>query len=79
MLILSRVLGLVTFLLPGLASHLRTTFLPIHVFSGIAVFVLAAAAALLGLTEKALFRSNDKEVDFQWKVRGQGDRGKGGK
>lgn len=65
--VLQWVLGLVTFLLPGLASHLRTTFLPIHVFSGIAVFVLAAAAALLGLTEKALFRSNDKEVDFQWK------------
>jgi len=60
--VLQWTLGLVTFLWPGLASHLRAAFLPVHVFSGLAVFVLAAAAALLGLTEKALFRTEAKET-----------------
>lgn len=62
-------LGLVTFLWPGLASHLRAAFLPIHVFSGLAVFVLAAAAALLGLTEKALFRT-ETTTGFDYKEGG---------
>ena len=52
-------LGLVTFLLPGLASHLRTFLLPIHIFSGLTIFILAAATALMGITEKAFFRLGD--------------------
>merc|ERR1712127_318700 len=68
--VLQWVLGLVTFLWPGLASHLRTTFLPLHIFSGLGVFLLAGATALLGITEKALFRSQDKESGFQYKEGG---------
>jgi len=56
-------LGLVTFLWPGLASHLRTTFLPIHIFTGLAIFVLACATALMGITEKAFFRMADHYKD----------------
>ena len=47
--------GLVAFLFPGLASHLRALYLPIHVFLGLLIFVLACATALLGITEKAIF------------------------
>jgi len=56
-------LGLVTFLWPGLASHLRTTFLPIHIFTGLAIFVLACATALMGITEKTFFKLGDQYKD----------------
>ena len=59
-------LGLVTFLWPGLASHLRTTFLPIHIFSGLAIFILACATALMGITEKAFFRLSDSYKVLNW-------------
>ena len=41
---------------PGLASHLRKALLPVHIFTGLAIFILAAVTALLGITEKAIFR-----------------------
>ncbi len=47
--------GLITFLFPGLASHLRASYLPIHVFFGLLIFICACATALLGITEKAIF------------------------
>ena len=47
--------GLVTFLFPGLASHLRARFMPAHVFFGLTIFILACATALLGITEKLIF------------------------
>ena len=47
--------GLVTFLFPGLASHLRAAYLPIHVSFGILIFVMACATSLTGITEKLLF------------------------
>jgi len=53
-------LGLVVFLWPGLASHLRSFFLPIHIFFGLSIFILASATALIGLTEKALFSLKDQ-------------------
>ena len=53
-------LGLVTFLWPGLASHLRAAFLPAHTFAGLAIFVLACATALMGITEKAFFSLKDE-------------------
>lgn len=53
-------LGLVTFLWPGLASHLRAAFLPVHAFAGLAIFVLACATALMGITEKAFFSLKDE-------------------
>lgn len=48
--------GLITFLFPGLASHLRSSYMPIHVFFGLMIFVSACATALLGITEKAIFK-----------------------
>jgi len=47
--------GLVTFLFPGLASHLRAAYLPIHTSFGILIFVMACATCLTGITEKLLF------------------------
>lgn len=47
--------GLITFLLPGLASHLRAAYMPIHTSFGIMIFVFACATSLLGITEKLLF------------------------
>jgi len=59
-------LGLVTFLWPGLASHLRSFFLPIHIFFGLTIFILASATALMGITEKAFFKLKDEyKVFFQ--------------
>lgn len=52
--------GLITFLFPGLASHLRASYLPIHVFFGLLIFICACATALLGITEKAIFSLNSK-------------------
>ena len=69
---------------PGLASHLRKALLPVHIFTGLAVFILAAVTALLGITEKAIFRFGiipktrrlltwdffrDKDKEFSYKVR----------
>jgi len=47
--------GLITFLFPGLASHLRASYMPIHTSFGILIFVLACATSLLGITEKLIF------------------------
>lgn len=47
--------GLLTFLFPGLASHLRAAYLPVHVFFGLLIFVLACVTACLGILEKLLF------------------------
>jgi len=63
--VLQWVLGFVTFLFPGLASHLRKALLPVHIFAGLTVFVLAAVVALLGVTEKAIFRDKDKEFSYK--------------
>ena len=52
--------GLVTFLWPGLASHLRAFLLPLHIFIGLTIFIMACATALMGLTEKAMFSLGDK-------------------
>ena len=55
MFLMQWVCGFVTFLFPGLASHLRTSYMPVHVFFGLLIFVFACATALLGITEKAIF------------------------
>jgi cytochrome b-561 len=49
------VCGFVTFLFPGLASHLRSSYLPVHMFFGLLIFIFACATALMGITEKAIF------------------------
>ncbi|XP_073992434.1 plasma membrane ascorbate-dependent reductase CYBRD1 isoform X3 [Rhodnius prolixus] len=47
--------GLVIFLYPGGSLALRAMCMPWHVFFGLGAFVLATAAALSGLLEKAIF------------------------
>lgn len=48
-------LGFVTFLLPWCGNQVRAFFKPIHVYFGTAIYLLAIAAALTGMTEKANF------------------------
>lgn len=47
--------GLVAFLYPGLSPPLRAAILPLHVYFGLAGFVLAVATCISGLLEKAIF------------------------
>ncbi|KAM9393833.1 transmembrane ascorbate-dependent reductase CYB561 isoform 1-T2 [Pholidichthys leucotaenia] len=49
------VMGLLFFLCPVASSWLRATYLPIHVFCGLALMVLSIGTSLLGITEKLLF------------------------
>ncbi|MEQ2226238.1 hypothetical protein ILYODFUR_025548 [Ilyodon furcidens] len=49
------VLGLLFFLFPVASSWLRATYLPIHVFCGLSLLVMAIGTSLLGITEKLLF------------------------
>jgi hypothetical protein len=42
-------------LFPGLASHLKSNYLPIHIFFGLMIFICACATALLGILEKTIF------------------------
>nr|ACO15392.1 Cytochrome b561 [Caligus clemensi] len=50
--------GLVIYLYPGLASHLKVSFLPTHTFLGTMIFVLSIVTALLGISEKIFFALN---------------------
>ncbi|XP_069959446.1 transmembrane ascorbate-dependent reductase CYB561 isoform X7 [Cherax quadricarinatus] len=52
--------GLLTFLFPGLRPSVRAAYLPIHQFFGLFIFVGAVASCLLGLTEKAIFSIKPK-------------------
>ena len=47
--------GFAAYLFPGVREQLRASYMPVHVFFGVAGFVMAIAAALLGLLEKAIF------------------------
>lgn len=49
------VAGLVTFLYPGMPGKIRAMVLPLHVYGGTALFALAVAAVISGITEKAIF------------------------
>ncbi|XP_045926808.1 transmembrane ascorbate-dependent reductase CYB561 isoform X1 [Micropterus dolomieu] len=49
------VMGLFFFLFPVASSWLRAMYLPIHVFCGLALLVMAIGSSLLGITEKLLF------------------------
>ena len=48
-------LGLVMFLLPGMANNIKALYMPFHVYFGVAIFVCAVASVLLGIKEKVLF------------------------
>ncbi|XP_062550117.1 transmembrane ascorbate-dependent reductase CYB561-like [Armigeres subalbatus] len=52
---LQYVFGFTAYLFPGVRDSLRSTYMPVHVFFGILGFILAVAAALTGLLEKAIF------------------------
>ncbi|XP_072417138.1 transmembrane ascorbate-dependent reductase CYB561 isoform X2 [Chiloscyllium punctatum] len=58
------VLGLVFFLFPGVAYSLRASYRPLHVFFGLALFILAIGTCLLGITEKLLFSISDTYSKF---------------
>ena len=47
--------GFLSFLYPGIQPSLRTSYMPIHVYFGIAGFAGVIASCLLGLNEKAMF------------------------
>ncbi|XP_026203249.1 cytochrome b561 isoform X1 [Anabas testudineus] len=49
------VMGLLFFLFPVASSWLRASYLPIHVFCGLVLLVMAIGSCLLGITEKLLF------------------------
>ncbi|KAJ0058543.1 hypothetical protein NL108_016634, partial [Boleophthalmus pectinirostris] len=49
------VLGLMFFLFPVASAWLRATYLPLHVFCGALLLVMAIGSSLLGITEKLLF------------------------
>lgn len=48
--------GFVAFLFPGVRQWLRAQYLPLHVYFGLAIFVLAVATALMGILEKLIFK-----------------------
>ncbi|XP_029365290.1 transmembrane ascorbate-dependent reductase CYB561 isoform X2 [Echeneis naucrates] len=48
-------MGLLFFLFPGASPWLRASYLPIHVFCGLLLLVMAIGSCLLGITEKLLF------------------------
>ncbi|XP_011685692.1 PREDICTED: cytochrome b561-like isoform X2 [Wasmannia auropunctata] len=56
--------GCVSFLFPGLQAPLRASYMPMHVYFGIAAFVCAIASCLLGLNEKAIFVLKDRYSAF---------------
>lgn len=49
------VMGLLFFLFPVASSWLRAAYLPVHVFGGVVLLVMAIGCSLLGITEKLLF------------------------
>ncbi|XP_026480612.1 cytochrome b561-like [Ctenocephalides felis] len=56
--------GFVTYLYPGLTSNIKTTYMPVHTFFGIAIFICVVAAALLGLSEKGFFVMKSNYADL---------------
>lgn len=50
------VAGAATFLYPKTPGHIRATVLPLHLFAGSAIFVLAVITCVSGITEKAIFK-----------------------
>lgn len=53
------IMGFVCYLFPMLREPFRIFYMPIHIFCGLAGYVLALAAALMGLSEKAFFAMNN--------------------
>uniref|UniRef100_UPI00359023C7 transmembrane ascorbate-dependent reductase CYB561-like n=1 Tax=Myxine glutinosa TaxID=7769 RepID=UPI00359023C7 len=53
------VIGFLIFLYPAGLAALRAWYLPLHTFFGLAIFILAIASSLTGMTEKLLFVLSD--------------------
>lgn len=49
------IFGFSSFLLPNMSQQWKQNLMPFHVFFGMAIFCLALASSLTGLTEKAFF------------------------
>lgn len=49
------IVGFISFFFPRLREELRTAYLPLHRYFGIAIFATAVAAALIGINEKLFF------------------------
>ena len=49
------VLGVGMYLIPVTPVSWRAAFMPIHVYSGLLLFVSIIAVALMGITEKLIF------------------------
>lgn len=54
--ILQWVGGFFSFLYPIITAQQRETFMPMHIYFGLTGYVMAIAAALLGLCEKTIFK-----------------------
>ena len=48
-------IGFVSFLFPKLPDGLRATYLKIHIFFGVFIFILAIGTCLMGITEELSF------------------------
>lgn len=53
--VLQWIAGLVSFLYPGVQANIRSAYMPVHVYFGVAGFMGAIAACLIGLNEKAFW------------------------
>lgn len=53
--------GFFSYLYPVISAQQRETFMPTHVFFGLAGYVTAVAAAVLGVCEKAIFKLGAKD------------------
>lgn len=56
---LQYVCGFVSFFFPTLPPRIRQWYLPIHQFFGIAIFAIASATALMGISEKLAWANED--------------------
>lgn len=54
------VFGFVAFLKPGLAQHRRASLMPWHRFFGAGLLIMAALAAITGISELVIFQDSDR-------------------
>lgn len=54
--------GFVSFLFPQVRAPLKEAIMPYHIFFGLTGYVLAIAAALLGISEKAFFHKYESSI-----------------
>lgn len=52
---LQYLVGFLAYLVPGAKEPVRAAIMPLHIYFGLFGFVLSIAAAVMGITEKAIF------------------------